>query len=1327
MKIKAFVLLFLICCIEVSAQEYLFEAQNITPEDGLSNLMTTTISKDRQGFLWIGTQYGLNKYDGHTFQQYTVEKNGLFTNPHIQKIEEDEKGNLWLFHFFSLKKDTFVSGIDIFDPKSEQALPFNQYFKGKMPFDASELIILSVNDPKKRIWLANKRGQIFLYQKNSLKKIIEREGFIFNTLTVDEEDHIWLSSQEQLLCVDTLGNVLESQTLPEFIENVFIGENKEIWVVTFAGYHLLKKIKIWSKRENDANFQELTLTKNGNSDIHGHQAVRASSGLWYIMVNGHLELFDEAGACLFEFNSLLDYNIQTGINDYLEIENNVWFATPLGILRTSVKPNPFQLIHRRETLSDCRNIVGGDNDNIYFLSSHIYQWNKNTQSVTQVSESLNNIGLAYKDSMLFAGFYTLNVVGSYIDLRKKEEKSILNLNPAYYQLNTLLHLQNNLYLISQEKGLGYLDLNRKTYLTFDKYNGFEQLKNAKVYYSHKNAAGIWIATSIGIFFMTEEGGVRSHFDTESSDLPFNHIRHIYEDEEGIFWLATKGGGIVKWDQKNPKNNRQFTTKDGLSNNYLYAIYEDDFERLWISSDKGLMCMNKKNYEVKTYLTDDGLPHNEFNLTAHYKGKDGALYFGGLGGLITFHPNDFRGDIGINIPLKFTKFYILEDEKESMTNNTALLQHTNEIIIQPEDKFFEVHFTLLDFESPDNHRYSYQIEGYSNHWTQIKENYIRITNLPSGEYVLRVRGQNRKKGWSNQELVLKIKILKPFYLKMWFNAFILILVIVIGLSIIRWRGYQAKKRQKQLEQQVTERTQTIQEQAKKMEQLDKVKTRFFSNITHEFRTPLTLILGPLEQLITKTPTIEFNEKLSGVLKNAKHLLTLINQMLDLSKIESGEMRVALSRGDIVDYTEELTKRFQALAEEKEQKLTFISYKDHWETNFDKAKWDKIIYNLLSNALKFTPSGNAIQLCIARVKEDGKEFIRLDVKDTGQGIEAQHLGQIFNHFYQIDYSNTREQEGTGIGLALVKELVELQNGTISVSSELHKGTSFEVQLPVLDLEESAASLNKLVVEPRSTLATTMNVVPLNKGEKLELLLIEDNEEMRNYIISCIDLTRYNVREASNGEEGVEKAQKFIPDLIVSDVMMPKKDGFEVIEIIRNQVSTSHIPFIFLTAKTVLESRLRGFSKGADAYLTKPFSPQELCLRIEKLIESRSLLQQRYKETTTLLETDPLELEEEDPFIAELRSYIIDNINEPDLSGDRIGKHFLISRVHLHRKLKALTNQPISDFVRAIRLKKALELINEGKLNVSEIAYQTGFSSISHFSRSFKKTYGKAPSKM
>ena len=366
------------------------------------------------------------------------------------------------------------------------------------------------------------------------------------------------------------------------------------------------------------------------------------------------------------------------------------------------------------------------------------------------------------------------------------------------------------------------------------------------------------------------------------------------------------------------------------------------------------------------------------------------------------------------------------------------------------------------------------------------------------------------------------------------------------------------------------------------------------------------------------------------------------------------------------------------------------------------------------------------------KDKQEFIRLDVKDTGMGIGKDQLRHVFNRFYQIDGSATRAQGGTGIGLALVKELVELQGGQIKVSSEPGKGTSFQILLPVLKAEAATPLANspapEAIFDPEIVEAgneSTAIAPALEKSEKLELLIIEDNEEMREYIRYCISEDRYNITEAADGEEGIEKAQALIPDLIISDVMMPKKDGFAVTQAIRGNLNTSHIPLILLTAKASLESRLKGLQRGADAYLTKPFSPQELALRIEKLIEIRRLLQQRYQNGPPSTSGDAYR--QEDEFITELRAYVLEHIDDADLSGDRIGRHFGMSRVHLYRKLKALTDQSITEFVKAVRLQKALELVREGKYNVSEIAYQTGFSSVSHFSRSFKQAFGKAPSEV
>lgn len=1331
----------LFCCdTTLLAQEYLFDAQHFTTNDGLANLTTTTIFKDSQGFLWISTQYGLNRYDGYTFQLFTKEKNGLFNNKDVRDIKEDQAGNLWLF-YVNFSKDgieqKWAHNIDIFNPLTKKVIPFDQYFKQAAPFRAAAATILKINDPKKRFWIATSSGQLFLYQKNTFKKIFEQPGMLFQYLTIDQVDNIYLGGKDQLIKINTKGEVLESLKLSGQISGLWTGENDQLWLNTFVLNEKNKKdFSIWSKAKNDAHLAPFTLTKNGKALPTGRQVIRTQDGLWYVAIDKGFHVFSSKGEWMFDFHSLLGNEFGPGFIDFHETEKHLWLAKSVGIVKISVKPNPFHLIHSREIFSDCRSITEDEAGNVYFLNALAYQWSPLNQKLEELPDMKGSMGLIYKDSTLWVGLYSGAILGYQKDFKTNQQTNYASL--GYGQILTALETDaKDRFLTGHEKGLAYLDLKEKKQLPFHRYNGFDQLREAKVYDFHQNKTGIWIASEIGLFLMDKEKGIVQHFNKASGDLPFDYIQHIHEDETGLFWLATRGGGIIQWQGFKNKDQqlhyRQFTTKNGLSNNYTYAIYGDDYGKLWISSDKGLMCLDKSTYEVKTYLIEDGLPHNEFNLTAHYQTQNGRLYFGGLGGLITFHPKDFANTAKNQTPLEFIGYYLLEEGAEEMTDKTGLLNKSNEIIIKPTDKLFELRFALMDYDNSKHHAYEYNIEGYTNHWNRINENYLRITNLPPGEYTLKIRGQNDSDGWSEQELALRIRVLKPFYLQGWFIFLLIMCGIGTTVAIIRRREIKLEKDRERLETEVQKRTLTIQQQAEELKTLDEVKTRFFSNITHEFRTPLTLIIGPLEQIILEqsTPTI-LKKRLNGVFKNSQHLLSLINQMLDLSKIESGRMMIEMTRGDIVYYTRELVKRFHPIACRREQRLHFIADQEKWETNFDENKWNKIVCNLLSNALKFTPSGKAIQLSLTRGQKNGEECMRLDVKDTGIGIEGNQLRQVFNRFYQADSSSTRQQDGTGIGLALVKELVELQGGEIQVSSALDKGTSFVVQLPILHAEHVAPLVTETIQKPcilpivtEEIQEPSMKIATVKDKEKLELLIIEDNEEMREYIRYCLAPSEYNISEANNGEEGLQKAQALIPDLIISDVMMPKKNGFELTQAIRSNISTSHIPLILLTAKAALESRLEGLKKGADAYLTKPFSPQELTLRIKQLIEVRQALQQRYQNELPTTTADTYQ--QEDTFITELRQFILQHLDESDLNGDRIGKHFGISRVHLHRKLKALTNQPITAFVRSIRLKKAEELIQEGQLNISEVAWQTGFTSISHFSRSFKKSYGKAPSKM
>lgn len=1336
-----------------TAQQYLFDAQLLTTDDGLANLMTTALFQDRKGYLWIGNNRGLNRYDGYAFHLYTKEKNGLRNSNNINNIkaiQEDEKGNLWLFYMEDIHSSPSgrpISGIDIFDIGQETGLSFEEYLGHKTPFLPENVTLPKIIDPQNRLWISTLSGELFLLEEGVFRKIFEQKGAVFKYISIDSNDNIWLGWDKQVVCLNKSGDVLEKVRLPHNVYGIWLDNDGTVWLAVNKSEHEDEpgKFSLFYKRKGRAKLEPFNLKKDALTEkskkvietyIH-----RDEKGYWYSNFNGALNLYDSHGEWIGNFVSQLDGISNFGCMNNFECNGNIWWGSSIGVLKTNVKKNPFQLIHKKqEHFSDCRGITEDEYGNIYFINSKAYRWNPNQKllkNLTPHTERTFTYFLKYKDGKIWTGTYNGENLGVQIDLDLMEETGFSGLNGA--RPYTLLESNDaNKYLVGTDRGIEYVDFNLEKVLPFDPYRPDDPredlLKKSTVYHLHKNRSGIWAATSNGVFLLSEKEGVLKHYTTPS-DLPYvGEIYFIYEDNAGLFWLATSEGGLVQWkpslDEKLPSTLKQFTTEEGLSNNATYAIYEDGHNLLWISSDKGIMCMDKKTYEVKTFLMKDGLPHNEFNLTSHYQAKDGTLYFGGLGGLIAFHPDEIAKSFIAQTPLQITDYHLLEDGAEQMVDQTGLLKETKEIKLKPSDQIFELRFALMDYDKKEHHRYAYQIEGYHDHWQFIEDNYIRINSLPYGDYLLKVKGQNINKGWSENELAIKIKALTPFYLQWWFIGSLLLIGFGIVVTIVRRKEQILQKDKERLEAEVQKRTITIQEQAEELKELDKAKTRFFSNITHEFRTPLTLIIGPLEQVISEQVLSSIlRRRIDGVLKNARHLLTLINQMLDISKIESGSMKMEVTRGDIIAYTQELTNRFEPLAHKKEQRLTFIAHKENWETHFDKEKWDKIIYNLLSNAIKFTKSKGGIQLNLLKLEKGNQEYIRLDVQDTGVGIEKEQLSQIFNRFHQVNKSSTHTPDGTGIGLALVKELVEMQGGEIMVSSEVGKGTTFEIHLPVLE----ASEVPFLVYEPSSEIvlptrseaivSTAISTTESNNLPKLELLIIEDNEEIREYIRYCIDVSKYNITEAVDGAEGIEKAKALIPDLIISDVMMPKKNGFEVAETIRNDIITSHIPLILLTAKASLESRLKGLQRGADAYLTKPFSPQELILRIQKLIDIRQLLQKRYENDIEPAKHETYQ--KEDEFIINLREYILQNIDSTNLNGDSIGKHFGVSRANLYRKLKALTNQSISEFVRSVRLKKAMELIQDGKLNVSEIAYSAGFSSLSNFSRSFKKAYGKTPS--
>ncbi len=826
---------------------------------------------------------------------------------------------------------------------------------------------------------------------------------------------------------------------------------------------------------------------------------------------------------------------------------------------------------------------------------------------------------------------------------------------------------------------------------------------------------VWAAGTKGLMiFDADAGGLLRHIGEEAG-LPFTDLNHLYVDEAGNCWLASRGGGLIRW---NPKKNdfRQFTIQDGLSNDNIYAVMEDGNGTLWLPSDYGLMCFEKESGDVRVFHRDNGLLHEEFNTLSYARDSLGFFYFGGLRGVVKFHPDSLSSTLpSPNQQLLASEIRVLEGGANSYEDRLEAYTHQNQVELAPNDQLLEIKVSNLDFTGTQKKELAYRLQGYHPNWIYPTGNLISLMNPPYGNYTLQVKARSSSGIWLPPSLEIPIQVRSPYYYNVWFWLTVFVLLSIALWGMLRLRIRSLKNARNRMEIEVKKRTQTIAQQAEELEELSQVKSRFFSNITHEFRTPLTLIIGPLKQILSAPLGKETPLRLQGVLRNSESLLGLINQLLDISKLEHGKMEVERKHGDIAFFTQDLLTSFIQLANQKGISLVYTVRPENIELEFDRDKWEKVLNNLLSNAIKFTPSGGRIDVELSLEKEEFPHQLQLKVRDTGVGIAPEDWDKVFDRFYQPSQPRYSGTQGTGIGLALVKELIELQGGNISVTGQPDEGCEFTVLLPF-------AAPTPLNLE---------QVVPQQDG-KLRLLLIEDNDELRAYIRSCFAPDLYEIWEASDGSQGVALARELVPDLIISDIMMPNMDGFEVTQHLRQHLATSHIPIILLTAKSSLESRLEGLRKGADAYLSKPFSPEELRLRVEKLIALRELYKERFRPSRDAHQLPPSlppdhELDPSERFMADLKSFVTANLANPELKVSLITHHFGISRAQFYRKLQSISELGVSELIRSARCEAALQLIRQQECTMAEIAYEVGFSSPSQFSRSFKTHYGKSPKEL
>lgn len=1303
--------------------------------------MVYFIEQDLEGFIWVSSQIGVHRYDGYSFKTYSNSELHLAERIPAQ-LAIDSQNRLWM----SSRGPAHLPGRTVvLDIKADTLYNLESITRG---ICKPEEITYTCNpDPgSSEVIVANDSGGVFRYT-DKFEKLFQLpfpETYYYR-IKKGTDGSYWIGHKNALF------RVKEGEETIEYRAD--LDPDELIWDVTLIDGKTILEVAI----KNTYHYKYLVLDGDTLIPYHlkGADPERIPKRLLTFpnyelaLTSDSLLIYDYDGKPMASYPSFrrMGKREYISVNKTMEdVQGNHWITTDNGLYKLAARRNPFSIQH--EGLGSFGILKVKDQ---LWMGGDPKLMMEDQKSKKRLAPPLNRGVINFFEDEENRVWIAGGVRGILMYDPPADSLKWFIFHELYGMNLPFQNPVTKHYWVGTAKGLYRIDPLACPSDTC--HIGKNLLPDApeliKIMQFYPSKEGIWVVTNYGLYLMDSGSETLIKHYSKADGLPFDNLNHIYQDEEGILWLASRGGGLIRWDRLS-QSFQQFTVEDGLSHNNLYAVYEDDFETLWLPSDYGLMAFDKTSHTTKLYLPQNGIAHEEFNTFSHFQDEEGYLYFGGLSGITHFHPRDLQVQEEQYVPpLLLTKVQVLEKDAETFSDRTSRYKEMSEIILSPNDRILEIELTYLDYEALTDNQYAYYIKGYQDQWVYTSDNRITLINLPYGNFELVIKARGASGGWTTKMLRIPIYMSSPFYIQTWFIALMVALAITIIWFAVRLRLRALKKDRERLEREVAKRTQKIAIQAEELKELDQVKTQFFANITHEFRTPLTLVIGPIEQSIEELPSNPMRNRLKGVLRNARNLLGLVNQLLDLSKLESHRMQIEVSRGDIVEYTQGLVEQFLPLARQKHILLSFSSITSKWNTHFDHDKWNKTVYNLLSNAIKFTPATGKVEVRLKQVQEHSLEFIQLEVKDTGSGIPTDNLDQVFDRFYQVNSTTTRAQGGSGIGLALVKELVELQKGNISVDSVVGEGTSFVIKLPVYpEPTNSPIHIPQLVEtiqlpddipdpdHERSDLERSIDKKGRSaSGEtgvlgKLELLIIEDNDEMRSYIRSCLNADQFKISEAKNGEEGIEKAIANVPDLIISDVMMPKKDGFEVTRSIRDHLATSHIPLILLTAKASLESRLEGLKRGADAYLTKPFSPHELVIRIHNLIDLRRQLQARYQQEQdpeNPSQPYPKMFEAEATFISQLKAFIADNLQNTALNVELISVHFGMSRTQLYRKIQSLTDVTISDLIRTARCALALEMLKEKKLTIARIAYEVGYASPGHFSRSFKKHFGKSPSAM
>jgi signal transduction histidine kinase/DNA-binding response OmpR family regulator len=1326
--------------------------KSLTTDDGLPQGFVTGFVQDAKGFVWISTHDGFARYDGRnvkTFRHDEADSKSLSSNI-IDRITLDHENHIWL---------EYENGqTDIFDPVTEKSRHLTQekgfgwlspeYIK-EYPEYVDEYKICEDNSNRIYIISFAKKtpGSKLKYftWKNPKPVNVSLPGDEFPVdMGVDKNNNLWVAGNKSLYISENHHPLKKVCALPPGLVVPFYYVKCQLYrEIKMAGNAKLlcsNYLETWTYDIRDNQWQKIVIPPGILGDVNYFETAR----------DGTLYFFSEKAIYRVDKNQNLSL---VWIND-----------TKYDYIAT--------MIDRSNTLWVGTNTFGARLINLNNSGFRSYKYNHG--SFFDILPKWFNIPIndksPWRDSLLlqiaYAGrsctdkngnTWVINMPYDRIDgqsitpysfvMLSKERANVHNINfsPAaigdFFISDFTFDKKNQCWAILHSRA--NKDLLVKVDLKTNKFSDSIKIIPRGQHTNYVLAVddGLCLVYPDALQFYNQQTHQSIFYKNQPGLNVFHNITLLMAVRDpvkkNILWLTTRGNGLIKFDLEKVQA-IAITEKDGIPNNTVYAIVPDKHGYLWCSSNKGIFRFDPADNNVFSFTKKDGLQGNEFNRYQFLSLPGGHIAFGGTNGGTVFDPDSIK-----------------LDEYKPRIAVTDIMVNNNELSTYPEWKdkavsgidslFFTYdmnsltfHFAGLEYSEPEKLRYRYMLQGIDKKWLNSGvQNSANYTYLQPGSYVFKVNASNTSGIWSDQEKTIFIHITPPWWRSNFAYAYYFILLGLCITACVKFINNRARlKAQLSFEQLET----------KRIKDLDFAKTQFYTNISHEFRTPLTVILG-MAQKIADSPKAYLKEGTEMIMRNGQSLLKLVNEMLDLSKLQSGKMVLNPVKGDIITFLRYIVESFHSLSENQKKQLHFLSELASYNTEYDPEKIRQIISNLLSNALKFTPEGGNIYISVNAKEDAGEEntnAFTIKIKDTGIGIPEDKLHFIFDRFYQVDNSSTRTTEGTGIGLSLTKELVKLMKGEISVKSPppgIKKGTEFTVALPLKKLPASDETIAQPHLNGTDGSVYFYENNTQNKYDEISggddkrplILLVEDNADVVAYTAFC--LPDYRLAVAKDGMEGFEMAVEIIPDLIISDVMMPRLDGFQLLRKLKADEFTSHIPVIMLTAKADKESKMEGISEGADAYLEKPFNNEELQLRVKKLLELRKTLQLFYLKkaglsNTPLSATAPDESPEtvttvtEDKFVIKVRELVEAHISDAEFSIEQLCGDLFMSHSKLHRKLDALTGCSPNKFVRIIRLKKAKQLLKSHEISIASIAIDCGFSDPGYFARVFKQEFGVTP---